>query len=79
MTTTDRDRVRLGVLVRSAVEQAGGLASRADLARRYGFSRPYMGEVTRRPDFPDPVTTIGPAHAPQPLWSCREIDDWMNA
>jgi len=44
---------------RDAIEQAGGLHSASDLARRWGVSKPWVANLTRRDGFPAPILTGG--------------------
>lgn len=43
------------IALRQAVGDAGGLASLAQLARRYGIARSSMGAIARERDFPLPI------------------------
>jgi hypothetical protein len=45
-------------VVREALQGFGGLASQADLGRRWGISRQRVHQLTREVDFPKPVATI---------------------
>jgi hypothetical protein len=53
------------------LEAAGGLASQADLARRWGIARQRVHEVVRAPEFPTPVGQVN-GH---PVWLAREASD----
>jgi hypothetical protein len=57
-------------VLRSAIEQVGGIASAADLARRWGISRGAVSELTRHEDFPVPLPHTG-AHR---MWAVSEAD-----
>lgn len=59
-------------MLRSAIEQVGGIASAADLARRWGISRGAVSELTRHEDFPVPLPHTG-AHR---MWAVSEADAW---
>ncbi len=59
-------------MLRAAIEQVGGIASAADLARRWGISRGAMSELARREDFPVPLPHTG-AHR---MWAVSEADAW---
>jgi hypothetical protein len=59
-------------MLRSAIEQVGGIASAADLARRWGISRGAVSELARREDFPVPLPHTG-AHR---MWAIVEADAW---
>ena len=53
----------------------GGLASQADLARRWGLPRQRVHELVRTPDFPRPVGRVN-GH---PVWLMREASDaWWS-
>lgn len=60
--------------LRKVIELAGGLANQSDLARRWGMSRQAVHDMTQRPDFPAPATTIGD----RPVWSVEECDRWRG-
>jgi predicted DNA-binding transcriptional regulator AlpA len=52
------------------IESQGGLASAADLARRWGIARSTVSELTSRPDFPPHVKTTSGKR----LWPVAEAD-----
>lgn len=61
-------------MLRAAIEQVGGIASAADLARRWGISRGAVSELARREDFPVPLPHTG-AHR---MWAVSEADAWWE-
>jgi predicted DNA-binding transcriptional regulator AlpA len=61
-------------MLRAAIEQAGGIASAADLARRWGITRGAVSELARREDFPVPLPHTG-AHR---MWAVSEADAWWS-
>jgi len=44
---------------RKGIEQAGGLATVAELAKRWGITTQWAWELSRRDGFPAPITTLG--------------------
>lgn len=64
-----------GAVARSAIAQAGGLCSVADLGRRWGISRQGARLVTRKPGFPEPILTEGCVE----LWLADEADAFRAA
>ncbi len=61
-------------VLRAAIEQVGGIASAADLARRWGISRGAVSELVRQEDFPVPLPHTG-AHR---MWAVAEADAWWQ-
>lgn len=59
---------------REAIEQAGGLASQADLAQQLGVSRQRVGQLTRQPGFPAPVGTV---HGGS-VWLVNDVREWQR-
>jgi predicted DNA-binding transcriptional regulator AlpA len=60
--------------LRTAIAKHGGLCSRADLARRWGVTKPTITEMTRQPDFPTPVTEVNG----RPVWAAVDCDQWRS-
>lgn len=59
----------------AALQHAGGLMGRAELAERWGVSRPRAGVLVATPGFPEPVES----HGRTDLWLVAEVDEWMRA
>ncbi len=59
---------------REALAATGGLASQADLARRWGMTRQRVFQMTREPAFPPPATQIN-GHA---IWLVDEAEHWKR-
>lgn len=56
--------------IANALDREGGLLNAADIARRYNTSRERAGQLTRHPDFPQPVARAGKSD----LWLASEVD-----
>jgi hypothetical protein len=52
----------------------GGLASQADLGRRWGTSRQRVHQLKGEVDFPEPVATV----SGRPVWIAAEADVWFR-
>jgi hypothetical protein len=62
-------------LLRDQLRRAGGLASQADLARRWGVRRQRVNEFVHSQSFPSPVGEVNG----QPVWLMREASDaWWS-
>jgi hypothetical protein len=59
---------------RRAVARMGGLASQADLARRWGTSRQRVNQLTREPGFPAPGGEVNG----QAVWFAAQADHWRE-
>lgn len=59
---------------RAGIQVSGGLASQADLARRWGMSRQRVGILVRQPGFPEPAATVNG----QPVWLADEAAIWRQ-
>jgi hypothetical protein len=69
MRAEDADRLR------NEVAAAGGLASQADLARRWGVARQRVHEMVRDGLLPTPIARVGG----RPVWLMREASDaWWS-
>lgn len=64
---------------RTLIARAGGLHTRAGLAKRYGVSPQYMGKVTRHADFPDPIEIDEGTGRTGPVWFGDEADAYRRA
>ena len=62
---------------RAAIADAGGLVSTVDLAARWRISRQRALQLTRHPDFPEPVYTSS-SDRPLNLWLAAECDDFRS-
>jgi predicted DNA-binding transcriptional regulator AlpA len=51
-----------------------GVASQADLARRWGLSRQRVHQLVREPAFPAPAGRV----SGQPVWFAAEADEWRE-
>lgn len=71
MTSQEINRA---VALRRAIDQAGGLASQADLARLWGITRSTANQLCGLPDFPEPVATIGRS----PVYAVDEAKAWRD-
>src|SRR3954452_8992321 len=60
--------------VRQVLEGVGGLASQADLARRWATSRQRVHQLTQEPDFPEPVAAVSQRR----IWIAAEADAWFE-
>lgn len=60
--------------VRDALAAAGGLASQADLARRWSVSRQWVHHLTREAGFPEPAAVV----SGRPVWCAVEADDFLQ-
>jgi len=60
--------------LRSILAAHGGLVSTADLAARWRISRQRALQLSRRPDFPQPVYTSTSQDRPRALWLADEVD-----
>jgi len=60
--------------VREVLQGVGGLASQADLARRWDITRQRVHQLTHEPDFPEPVAAL----SQQPVWIAAEADAWFR-
>jgi predicted DNA-binding transcriptional regulator AlpA len=58
--------------LRRSIADAGGLWTRAGLAKRWGFTRQHVGTLTLREDFPSPIWVDGK----QEVWPANEADAW---
>lgn len=61
--------------LRRSIEAAGGLCTRAGLARRWGVSRTIVGAWVLQPGFPVPIKVDGK----QDVWPASEADAWRVA
>lgn len=66
---------RLMGKLRAVIDEAGGLHTRAGLARRWGVSKTYVSDVVTRDDFPEPATYID-ADPRHPAWAGKDADAW---
>lgn len=60
--------------IRSLIDAAGGLMTKADLAHRWGVSRQRVDELTAMPDFPPPIVTQGRAA----WYAWHEVNAWRE-
>lgn len=60
--------------LRTQINRAGGLYTRAGLAKRYDVSQQYMGKVVRSDDFPEPIEVDDGLGRTGPLWLGAEAD-----
>ena len=58
--------------LRSAITAGDGLFTRTGLAKRWGVSKSYVGEVTARDDFPSSYTI----DLDRPVWTGQDADKW---
>jgi hypothetical protein len=58
--------------VAAAIRAAGGLASQADLARRWRVSDARVGQLVALEGFPEPVGMVND----RPVWLAEECDGW---
>jgi hypothetical protein len=56
------------------IKRLGGLASQADLARRYGITRQRVHQLAREPGFPEPAGHV----SRQPVWFAAAADQWLE-
>jgi hypothetical protein len=56
------------------IEDAGGLHSVADLAKRWGVTRARAHEMTGQRGFPEPLIYVGRS----PLYLGEEVDVWRG-
>lgn len=59
----------------AAIKRAGGLYSRAGLARSKNVSKAYVSEVTARDDFPEAIPIDD---GKREVWVGAEIDHWWT-
>jgi hypothetical protein len=59
---------------RAALALAGGLASQADLARRWDLSRSRAWQIVREPGFPDAVAQVNGCD----VWLVAEVEHWRE-
>jgi hypothetical protein len=59
---------------RELLAASGGLATSAELARRWGLCRQRVSQLAAEPSFPEPVVTVG-RHS---LWLVTEADTWQH-
>lgn len=59
---------------RRTVARMGGLASQADLARRWGLTRQRVHQMIREPGFPAPGGQVNG----QPVWFAAVADQWWE-
>lgn len=59
---------------RKAIQNAGGLASAADLSRKWGVSKARITVLTAKPSFPRPVADVGG----RPVWLVKEAQQWRD-
>jgi prophage regulatory protein len=60
--------------VREILQGVGGLASQADLARRWGVSRQRVHLLTRDPGFPGPAARV----SGRSVWIAAGADLWLE-
>jgi hypothetical protein len=60
--------------VQDGIKRLGGLASQADLARRWGISRQRVHQLTRETGFPSPAGEVNG----QPVWFVAAADQWRK-
>jgi hypothetical protein len=61
-----------GAPMAAMIEAAGGLATSAELAKRWGVSRQRGREIVAHPDFPAPVAEV----SGRKVYAIAEADDW---
>jgi predicted DNA-binding transcriptional regulator AlpA len=59
---------------RAAVTAVDGIASQADLARRWGYTRQRVHQMIREPAFPKPAGYVNG----QAVWFAAEADRWLE-
>lgn len=64
--------------LRTMIARAGGLHTRAGLAKRWGVSQQYVGEAAKRDDFPAPIEVDGGELRSGPVWLASEADAWRR-
>lgn len=64
--------MNLNMDLRRAIEEAGGLHTVADIARRWGVSKARVNELAQRPDFPAPLFRMGRSA----VYVGNEVDAW---
>lgn len=70
MTTTN---------VRDEIARAGGLVTKADIARMCGVSHEAVRKWTQREDFPESIGMVGAESAqPQGVWLRNDITGWRK-
>ena len=62
----------------AAVQRAGGLFSRAGLAKRWSVSKAYVSEAVKHPDFPAPIEIDDGGERGREVWSGNEADTWRE-
>lgn len=56
------------------IEEAGGLASKQDLARRWNVSRQRVRDLEAKPDFPKPLGWVNG----RPAYALLEVEAWRR-
>jgi hypothetical protein len=60
--------------LRAAITRVGGLASQADLGRRWALTRQRVNQMISEPGFPEPITYV----SGQRVWVARQADAWRT-
>ncbi len=60
------------------IDAAGGLYSKAGLAKRWGVTQTMVGKYARRADFPTAIR-VNDGEAARECWLSAEADAWFNA
>jgi hypothetical protein len=68
----DRKRARRAL---QALEAAGGIVGRVDLAKRWGVSGSRIRHMTAAEDFPEPAGQLNG----DPYWLAADVDPWRAA
>lgn len=76
MAAKARSDLEAAELARAHIYEAGGLATIAELGRRWGVSRSRAHEMAQREDFPAPVATV--SEGAVALYAVVEADEWRN-
>ncbi len=67
-----------GVSLYAQIEAAGGLYSKAGLAKRWGVTQTMVGKYARRADFPTAIRVID-GRSTRDCWLSSEADAWFRA
>lgn len=61
--------------LRAAIQEAGGLLTLSDMARRWHISRARAGQLAASDDFPAP---LGSKIGNSDVWIGNEVDSWRE-
>lgn len=68
------DAQRAAARARRAIADVDGLATKAELARRWDVSEGRVRQLLEADDFPEPAAVAGGT----PLWANAEVDEWRD-